>query len=180
MKKIFMMCLILFVGSSTLVLAYESIVKGSYSNVDLIINEVPVYKNNLYNPLINIDGNTYMSVRDFGRYSNLDVSWNENNNKIIMQANNNISINVDTALTIGRAIIQDVYKERVTDNTQYMIFEAMANRVEAKPYFIIYVCFEPKDEIGDDFSKMQAMADVCINFHDYLNDIKIEEMNCEK
>lgn len=177
LKKVLLMCLILFVGSSTLVLAYESIVKGSYSNVELIINETPIYKSELYNPLINVDGSTYMSLRDFGRYSNMDVSWNEDNKKITMKSNNHISIEKDTALTIGKAIIQDIYRERLTEDTEYVIVESLANRIEAKPCFAIYVCFDPKDAIGEDLNKMYEIADVCIRFHNYLNDIEIEEID---
>lgn len=177
MKKVLLMCLILLVGNATFALAYESIVQGSHSNINLIINETPIYKSDLYSPLINVDGSTYMSVRDFGRYSNMDVLWNETNNKITMQSNNSISIKSDTALAIGKALIQDIYKEQLTDSTKYMIIESIANRIEAKPYFTIYACFNPQEEIDNDINKMYSVADVRIRFHDYLSDIEIEEMN---
>ncbi len=175
-KKILLMFLVMLLGNSTFVIAYDSMVNGRYSNVDLMINETPIYKGDLYHPLINVDGSNYMSVRDFGRYFNMDVSWNENNNQITMQSNNHISIEGDTALIIGKAIIQDIYKEQLTEDTQYMLIKSIADRIEARPYFTIYVCFDPKAKI-DDFNKMYEMADVCIKFHDYLTDIEIKEMN---
>lgn len=116
----------------------------SLVNYDININDNLInYK--LKHPLISYNERTYISIRDFAKLTNMDVYWNEEYHKIelVGMKKEEIISQPETALEIGKAVIEERFYNLITETTQY----ANSGKIDmdhrgARSYYEIYVTFE--------------------------------------
>ena len=82
-----------------------------------------VINDNLQNPLISYNDYTYISVRDVAMMIAREIWWNEEREDIRFvkpERENHIIKKEDTALAIGKAIVEEHYIDRINENTKYL------------------------------------------------------------
>jgi predicted esterase YcpF (UPF0227 family) len=118
-----------------------------------LINHRIVYhrtlNDSLQYPLISYNDNTYMAIRDVAELWNKNISWDEENQSINLSSRRdeyNIIKQKETALAIGKAILEEYYGEKITEKAMYDVTYAMADR----NFWYISIVFSPSEEANED------------------------------
>lgn len=133
--------------SAPLILAASSTIQ-SYL-VDYQLRYRGALNDSLKYPLISYNDNTYIAVRDFAELWNKNISWDEENQSINLSSRRdeyNIIKQKETALAIGKAILEEYYGEKITEKAMYDVTYAMADR----NFWYISIVFSPSEEANED------------------------------
>lgn len=133
--------------SAPLILAASSTIQ-SYL-VDYQLRYRGALNDSLKYPLISYNDNTYMAIRDVAELWNKNISWDEENQSINLSSRRdeyNIIKQKETALAIGKAILEEYYGEKITENAMYDATYAMADR----NFWYISIVFDPSEEANED------------------------------
>ncbi len=117
-------------------------------------------------PLISYNDNTYMAMRDVAPLLKKDIIWNAEDGSIIFKSyknENNIIKNKETALNIGKAILNEYFQEKIGENSVYAVSYVGVNGIEDDNLWQISVVFENKQNADKDFVLFNPDAYVIIN-----------------
>ncbi len=146
-----------------------------------IINRGTCINNILEHPLISYNDHTYMSVRDIGKVFFRNVEWYESHNEIQLQAckGQGLLKKTETALKIGRAISEDMYHDKITDDTFFSVNFASLDTLQIEDFYIVNVIFEPKrlfdPDNPDDILYISNNCDLRIEISPYDGSFSIGE-----
>ena len=178
MKKSIVISLIICIIIGVTVYAKtENAIEAYLVDHKILINNIE-FNNKLENPLISYRDRTYISLRDMAKYLNQNVYWYEEDNTISMwkQNEDHLLINsYDTALTIGKAVVEERYADEVSENTKYAIYECTYSHLGSEIWYQIYVIFNPKEKFEEDFEAIEENADIVVNVFCSDGRISIED-----
>lgn len=148
------------VGISS-VTAFSNIIQAYIVDYDIS------YGNRLTYPLISYNDNTYMAVRDVASLWNKDVSWQNEEKRIEFLSRTpqyNIIKEPETALSIGKAIFSEYYKDKMNENSVFHVCYSEVQDILNDDLWWVSVIFNPKEEISDEtYVMLNADARIEIN-----------------
>lgn len=182
MKKILLIIICVLSVSIPSVIAVSNAIQAYL--VDYKISYFGTLNNKLSYPLISYNDNTYMAVRDVAEILNKDISWIEEDQTIRMSSKShgngkekNVIKEEKTALAIGKAIIEEYYKDEVNENSSYYVSYVDVTGLEFDDRWSVFVKFNPSET--DDETNIFYNYDVCVeisvisgNFSIYDNNTK--------
>ena len=175
MKKSIVISLIICIIIGVTVYAKtENAIEAYLVDHKILINNIE-FNNKLENPLISYRDRTYISLRDMAKYLNQNVYWYEEDNTISMwkQNEDHLLINsYDTALTIGKAVVEERYADNVNDCTKYEISQYTCSYLGSEIWFEIYVKFNAEVESSE---VNRENADIVVNVFCSDGRISIED-----
>jgi hypothetical protein len=142
----------------------------------------PNYEKRLEYPLISYDDHAYISIRDVAKMLRKNVEWEDGHIMLnSYKQDNAIITEKETALKIGKAIIEERYKDRVNENSMYMVLHFVGSVEEVDEYFEVNVLFDPPVdrtldlEKEDDYYYFCSHADAKIRIDENDGSISISE-----
>lgn len=100
-------------------------------------------------PLISYNDNTYMAIRDVADLWNKNIKWDEKSQKVELSSRRdeyNIIKQKETASTIGKAILEEYYGEKITENSMYDVTYAIGDR----NFWFISIVFNPTEKANEE------------------------------
>lgn len=128
-----MMALMVCPAQATLKSISSYIVDYSLLNNGIAVN------NELNYPLISYNDNTYMAIRDVAYFENKYVTWDEETKTIDVRTHHEESDGREIAGTMGKAIINKYYSNRINENTVYRVNYAVASYKAPKLWWVSVV-----------------------------------------
>ena len=104
-------------------------------------------------PFLSYDNITYMAVRDVGKLFSKNIRWDEDTNLIHIDPIKEQNIkNKETGEMIGKAIIKELYGDRLTENTVYHTVDLGTPRMfdDAVAVYVIFDCDNIQEISGYD------------------------------
>lgn len=174
MKKRFllisiMICLV--IGMQAVISASDDIMV-SLSNYNIYYhNAITTINKNLQYPLLSCNNITYISVRDIASVLKRPVVWDEDEKAIYLQATKGdyeVIKKPETALAIGKAIIEEHYPDRVGKNSVYWSGYIEMVDWHKENYYEVAVLFDPPEDkiIDNDYIMDHREVKVLISLKD--------------
>ncbi len=151
----------------------EKLVNAYQVDYEISINGGKYLNNSdLEYPLLSYKDRTYISIRDIAKQFNSNVYWSEENKSIRLIENYNEPIinESETALLISKAIINEKYRTKVNEKTQYLITQFMLDHSSSNNnMFEIFVIFDFDERL----EKNQEYINHNSKFLEDISDVKI-------
>ena len=133
-----------------------SVIITASDTIDVeIANFQVIYNNKAVNdflqyPLLSYNDHSYISIRDVGTMLHKKIDWVENENKILITASKTEHETIkkpETALSIGKAIIEEYYGNYVNENSIYHVAMVETTSIWVENYYEVIVLFDPPQDI---------------------------------
>ena len=177
MKKkiifIYMLGICLFSGNM--------IVKGNTNEVQAqLLNPKIIFNNgilDLENEALLYKGYTYISLRDLANMFSKQLLYNEEDGKItiISEKADAIIKDMNTAMKIGKAIVEEHFNSYINDSTRYFMYELECDCLDSQKKYVLYVIFDYNGETEPDFSYFYEYKDVAVYINSVTGGIEIEK-----
>jgi len=134
--------------------------------VDYDISYGKSLNSSLSYPIISYNDNTYMAVRDVAFLWNKDITWNQEYksiNFVSREKKENIIKKEETALKIGKAILEEYFTDKIKENSAYHVTYAEPDGIDAEDVWRVSVIFDASGAVNDDYILSHPDAIVQIN-----------------
>ena len=147
MKKIIIM-IVFVIFLTTLTVLGATQIAAYLSGNTIYLDGLPLNQDWLQNPVIEYEGRTYLSVRDVAARFDREVLWNESRQEIRLYKPKKeyIITKAETAYTIAKAMVEDRFSDRITENTKYV---AQIMSISTSQYYSVYVIFDAPEGMED-------------------------------
>jgi len=156
----------------TVLSADSSLINANIVNYSIIVDGYEITRD-FDNFILSYEDRTYISIRDVAKCFNKNVRWDGKYEMIYItnQRPEKEIVNLwDTALTIGKAIINEHFPNRITESIQYAGIQEHADHIGARKTFFVYVTFETDNDFD-----LQNSLDNFTNIKDFekLADVRV-------
>ena len=135
-------------------MASSETVTATIVNYKIDCDNYPYANEELEYPLLSYNDRTYMALRDVAKVFYKDVHWfpEEGHISLVARKQERIMVqNEETAMAIGKAIIEQFYAGRLNETSQYYVGIGSYQNTTMTDYFYVCVMFNvpPDAEVED-------------------------------